>query len=350
MRPLKLIQLTIDDLAFGARGVAREGDFVWFVDGAIPGQRVIARIRRKKKNHGEAVVHKVLQPSPFQIPPPCPYFSDCGGCRLQHLEYSKQVEYKANQIGDVLERIGGIDRKIILEPVRAESDYHYRNKMEYTFSNRRWLLRDDPMEKPADFALGLHAPGRYDKVLDIDRCLLPSETANQILRVVRKSAAESGLPPYDLKTHTGFWRFLVIREGRMTGQHMINIITSGESGQDGIAAVDRIANHLNREIEDLTTIVHSTSDRLSQVAYGDDTRIISGPGKIIDMIGDSRFEISPEAFFQTNTVQAHQLFQTVADLAAFTGSETVYDLYCGTGAIGIFIAPSVKQVLGIEVI
>jgi len=345
-----VIELDIDSLAYGARGVARLDDFVWFVDGALPGQRIRARVLRMKKNYGEARLDQVLKPSPHQVNPPCPWFSACGGCRLQDLDYDIQVLSKTRQLQDLLKRIGKVTVDNILPVIPATSIYRYRNKMEFTFSNRRWILPDEPPGVSSNFALGLHPAGRHDKILDISNCLLQSETAGHLLRQIREMASGSGLPPYDVKSHKGFWRFLVLREGFRTGDMMVNIITSGEGGPAGAEFISGMAGRITSEATGTTTVLHSITDRKAEVAYGESERILTGPGKIMEKIDDCRFEISPNAFFQTNTLQAELLFRTIMSLAAFRGDETVYDLYCGTGAIGIYLAPAVKRVTGIEVV
>jgi 23S rRNA (uracil1939-C5)-methyltransferase len=345
-----VLELHVESLAFGARGIARTDEFVWFVDGGIPGQKVAARIRKVKKNYGEASVETVIEPSPHQVIPPCLHFGICGGCQLQHLKYDIQVESKTRQIEEIIRRIGGFDYVHVHPTIPAESVYGYRNKMEFTFSDRRWLLSDESENKPNDFALGLHVPRRFDKILDIDGCLLQSETSNQVFRTAKDLILKTGLRPYSVKTHTGFWRFLVIREGKNTGDLMLNIITSGEDAERDSEAIQRIVHKLFWRHPEITTVLHSITDRDAQVAFGESERILLGPGKITEKIGNLQFEISPTAFFQTNTHQAERLFDTVVDLSDFQGNETVYDLYCGTGVIGICIAGRVKKVIGIEVI
>ncbi|MFH1942446.1 MAG: 23S rRNA (uracil(1939)-C(5))-methyltransferase RlmD [bacterium] len=344
------LELCIESLAFGARGVARTDEFVWFVDGGIPGQKVAARIRKVSKSYGEASVETVLDPSPHQADPPCPYFRICGGCQLQHLKYDIQVEQKTRQIEEILRRIGGFDKADVRPTIPAEVTYGYRNKMEFTFSDRRWLVPDESTDKPGDFALGLHVPRRFDKILDIDGCLLQSETSNHVFRTAKDLIFKTGLQPYSVKTHTGFWRFLVIREGKNTRDLMLNLITSGQEAEQGKEAIQRVVHKLFWRHPEITTVLHSITDREAQVALGESERILLGSGKITETIGNLKFEISPTAFFQTNTHQAHHLFDTVADLSDFRGDETVYDLYCGTGAVGMCIANRVKKVIGIEVI
>ena len=344
------LDLLVDDLAFGARGIARVDDFVWFVERGIPGQRVRARVQRVKKSYGEAYVEEVLDQSPHQVAPLCSYFGTCGGCQLQHLSYDVQVEAKTHQIRDILERIGGLRNVEIRPTLPAKEIYGYRNKMEFSFSDQRWITEGESQDKPKDFALGLHVPRRFDKVLDIDDCRLQGELNNRILRTIKDLTLQTGLRPYSVKTHTGFYRFLVIREGKNTGDLMLNFVTSSQAPDAGEEALQWIVDKLFWKHPEVTTVYQSISDRKAQAALGDSERLIMGPEKITEKIGNLTFEISSNAFFQTNTRQAQRLFETIAELADFNGDETVYDLYCGTGAIGISIADKVERVLGIDVI
>lgn len=199
------IELSVDDLAFGAKGIARSDDFVWFVERGIPGQKVKARVRQVKRSYGEAYVEEIIEPSPHQVDPPCPYFGICGGCQLQHLNYDIQVEAKTRQIKDILERIGGLRDVEVRPTLPAKEIYGYRNKMEFSFSDQRWLQENDPPDKPRDFALGLHVPRRFDKVLDIDGCRLQGELSNRILKTVKDLAFQTDLPSYNIRNHTGFY-------------------------------------------------------------------------------------------------------------------------------------------------
>ncbi|MBN1895808.1 23S rRNA (uracil(1939)-C(5))-methyltransferase RlmD [bacterium] len=350
MKSREILELEIESLAFGCRGVSREDGFVWFVDRALPGQRVKAEVLRRRKQYGEASLAEVLRPSPFQITPPCPYFGTCGGCQAQHLAYPVQVEAKTGQIVEILQRIGGIRDARVMPAKAASRIFGYRNKMEFTCSDRHWRPDGPGLEDPHSFAVGLHVPRRFDKILDIEACLLQSQEANRLLGLCRKAMAASGLNPYNLKDHTGFWRFLIIREGFRTGERMLHIITSGREGSRGTACVDGMAVSLLRDFPDLTTIVHGISDRTGQVAWSETERVLHGPGFIHEKILGKMFEISPASFFQTNTLQADTLIETLIELGRFRGDETVFDLYCGTGAIGICMADRVRRVVGIEVI
>lgn len=352
MSPLKkgdILELDIQDLAFGGRGVSRLEDFVWFVDGGIPGQKVKAIVRRKRSRFGEASLKEVLKPSPHEVPPPCPYFGVCGGCTLQQLDYPIQVKAKNRQLEEILRRIGGLVPGLFLDPVPADRLYGYRNKMEFTFSPFRWRMHPGDPEEPDDFALGLHVPGRFDKVIDIDACLLQPDIMNQIMRRIRTLCRESGLKAYHFREHTGVWRFLVLRHSRRN-EIMVNLVTSGEEKGPGGKIVTGIAEILTGEIPEITTFVHSITDSPAQSSFGESARVLHGPGKILETLGGKQFEISPESFFQTNAYQADRLFQSIADLAALEGSETLFDLYCGTGAIGIYLSGKVRKIIGLEVI
>jgi 23S rRNA (uracil1939-C5)-methyltransferase len=345
-----LIDLVIEDLAFGAKGVARTGDFVWFVDFAIPGQTVRAKVIKRKKNYGEARLESVLSPSPDQVEAPCPHFGVCGGCRLQHLKYETQVHYKTRQVQDILERIGGLPPDLVRPVLPAETVYGYRNKMEFTFSDRPWLTEKNLGETPFPFALGMHVPGRFDKVLDINACLLQSETANRLYAFVKEKIRENGLPAYGPKSHQGVWRFVVIREGKNTGDLMLNLVTSNQEPEKTFDSIDWLMHKVCWKHPGLTTAVHSVTDRRGMVAVGDSEKLLLGMGVLKEKIENRTFEISPSAFFQTNTAQTGRMFRILSDLAEFDGSETLYDLYCGTGAIGIFLADRVKRVVGIETV
>jgi 23S rRNA (uracil1939-C5)-methyltransferase len=345
------IELQVDKLAFGGKGLSRVDGFVVFLDRAVPGQRVKARITRKKRNYAEARVIETLSQPPGYKPPVCEHFGVCGGCFWQDISYEEQLFWKKAHIAECLEHIGGAG-PIEIEPVVASPEaFHYRNKMEFTFSDRRWLLAEE-LERDFDhqsiFGLGLHVRGLFDKVLNINTCHLQSPEASAILREVRQWAARSGLPAYRARTHEGFWRFLVIREAKNTGQLLVHLITSGTKGTEG--GVDLLVEHLRSKFPQITTLIHSISDKSSQVAVGDSSRVAFGPGYIEETLGELRFRISAHSFFQTNTRAALKLYETIDQLAAFDGSEKVWDLYCGTGSIGLYIASRVKNVIGIELV
>jgi 23S rRNA (uracil1939-C5)-methyltransferase len=346
-------ELFVEKLAFGGKAVARVEGFVVFLDHGVPGQTVRARIVKKKKNYAEAVTVEVISQSPDYTPPICPHFGICGGCLWQDISYETQLYWKRSHVLECLGHIAGISEAEVSPIIASPEILHYRNKMEFTFSNRRWLLPEELHREPAvpeedRFALGLHVRGFFDKVFNIDECILSSPPATSILREVRERAAKSGLPAYGIRDHEGFWRFLVVRQGKKTGQTLVHVITSAHP--DGNRIVGSLSEHLISAFPRITTIVHSVSGKKSQVATGDSSRTVFGPGFIEELLDGLRFRISAHSFFQTNTLGTEKLYETIRRLAEFDGSENVWDLYCGTGSIGIYIASQVKQVTGIELV
>jgi 23S rRNA (uracil1939-C5)-methyltransferase len=346
------LELEVESLAYGSKGVARLNGYVIFVDEALPGQRVRAQIVKKKKGYAEARPLEVLQQSSHFVTPRCQHFDDCGGCRMQNLLYETQLASKQQQVVDLLTHLGGIIDPPLLPAVGSPQIFFYRNKMEFTFSRQRWLTRAeiaaDEIKLPKDFALGLHARNRYDKTLMIEECHLQSPLSNRLLAAVQKFTERHLLPPYTTFDHTGFWRFLVIREGKKTGEVMVNFVTADVPA--GREAVQQLAEKLLAEFPQITTIVHTLNRSKAQVASGEEEFVLHGPGYLHEHIGPFKFRISANSFFQTNTEGAEKLYAIARDFAALTGEETVYDLYCGAGAISIFISRLAKQVVGFEIV
>ncbi len=346
------IELEIESLAFGGRGVARASGLVIFVEDALPGQIVRARISRKRKEYAEARLSAVLKESPLAAAPRCPHFHDCGGCSLQNLDYAAQLKYKRQQVIDSLRRIGGIEKPPVSDILPSPSQFYYRNKMEYSFGDQRWLPRaeieNSLLAKPKNFALGLHARGRFDKILDLEVCYLQSPRSVEILNFVRELVLNSGVPPYNPRNHSGYWRHLVLREGKNTGDLMVNLVTA--DGRGFHKMVDELARQLSQKFPEITTIVHNINRRKAQVATGDEERILFGPGVIREKIGQRMFQISANSFFQTNTCGAKLLYDKVVEFADFQPEEVVYDLYAGAGTIALYIADRVRQVIGFEIV
>lgn len=348
----KELELEIETLAFGGRGVARRDGFVIFVEGAIPGQRVKARVTRKKRGYAEAVAFELLQDSELAVPPVCPHFGICGGCRFQNLDYAAQLRYKRQQVVDSLERIAEIPDPSVAETLPSEDQLFYRNKMEFSFGRRRWITKEeiesDSLQSPREFALGLHVRGRYDRILNIETCYLQSEMTSDIVREVRRLSLQSGIPPYSTHDHSGFWRFLVLREGKNTGEFMVNLVTAAV--EEHYPAVKELGNELHRSFPEITTCVHTVNPTKAQVAQGHVHAVLWGPGYIQERLGKFIFRVSANSFFQTNTKGAERLYDVVTHFADFDGSETVYDLYSGAGTISIYVAHQVRQVVGFEVV
>ncbi|MBN1102581.1 MAG: 23S rRNA (uracil(1939)-C(5))-methyltransferase RlmD [Deltaproteobacteria bacterium] len=344
----KLIELSVEGLAFGGQGVARVDGFVVFIRGALPGDRVAALITRKKKAYAEARLTELLAPSPDRITAPCPYAGHCGGCQWQHLRYERQLVVKREHVRDAMTRIGTLPDVPVRDVIPSEESFGYRNKMEFSFSQRRWLLPEEMDTHPDDrgFALGLHVPGTFDKVLDVEACLLQPETGNRILRVVKSFARDSGLPAYGIKTHEGFWRFLTIRHSPRLDQWMVNVVTS-EENQGTMASLTAA---LLEEISPIKTVVNNISARKAAVAVGERESVLWGEGTIRDRLGPFTFRVSANSFFQTNSLTAERLYAKIVDFAELRGSELVLDLYSGTGTIPIFLSGCTSGViLGMEI-
>lgn len=342
------LELEITDIAFGGKGLAKVDGFAIFVDQTVPLDRVKARIVRKKKNYAEARVLEFVAPSPHRIEAPCRYSGFCGGCKWQFLEYSKQLAYKRQHVSDSLEHIGLIKGVPVHPTLPSEKTYEYRNKMEFSCSDRRWLLPSEMAQAGADtdFAIGLHVPGTFHKVLDIDACLIQPRLGNDILHTVRTYMKASEMPVYGLKSHEGFWRFLMLRHSAAYDRWMVNIITASERRD----VVYPLAERLAAEYPQVASVVNNVTSRKAGIAVGEFEVPLLGSTTIRDRIGPYDFEISAGSFFQTNTRGAGKLYDVAKAYAALTGDETVLDLYCGTGTIGIYLSDAARDVTGIEII
>lgn len=339
------VELTVEDVTFGGQGVARLDGYVVLISGAVTGDVVRARILKRKSRFAEAAVVDILQPAQSRVPSPCDHFGVCGGCKWLNIDYATQLEFKRKNIEDVFRRIGGLENIAVPSPVPSPRLHRYRNKMEFTFGDRPWFVHG--MTEPIEpFALGLHTPRNYLKVVDINHCHLQSEAANRVLLAVREFARTSGEPPYNLKTYEGFWRFLVIRPCVHTDDLMVNVMTS----RDHDTLMPRFAEYVLARCPEITSLIHSVTGRRSQVALGEKETVLYGSPTITERIGRFEFEIAAGSFFQTNTLGAEQLYRTVVDMGRFDGHERVYDLYCGTGTIGIFLSEHVKHVVGVELV
>jgi 23S rRNA (uracil1939-C5)-methyltransferase len=343
----QIINLEITDMAFGGKGIARVDGLAVFVDQAVTLDFVSVQITKKKKNYANGRIIKLIKPSPHRINPPCGYSGFCGGCKWQFLKYNRQLSYKQQHVTESLKHIGFIQGAVVHPTIPSDLIFGYRNKMEFSLSERRWLL---PHEMGSDvetgFALGLHVPGTFYKVLDIKKCLLQPDLGNFILDDARNFIKNSGLPVYGLRSHKGFWRFLMLRHSAFYDQWMVNIVTSEENNK----TLKPFADLLIKKYPKITSIINNITSKPAGVAIGEYEICLAGPPHIKDKIGSYEFEISANSFFQTNTLGAKRLYETVNRFAELSGKETVIDLYSGTGTIPIFIADSAKEVIGIEII
>ena len=343
----QLLELEVYGIAFGGKGIAKVNGLTVFVEKAVPMDHVLARIVKKKKQYAEARVDNLNKPSPFRVTPRCKYSGFCGGCKWQFLHYDKQLEYKQQHVVDSIERIGQIYDVPVHPTIPSPEIFEYRNKMEFSCSDRRWLLPEEMGKSDIDknFALGLHVPGTFYKVLDTRVCLLQPELGNRILEDVRKFIRLSGVPVYGLRSHIGFWRFIMLRHSKAYNQWMVNIVTSKEDQR----TVQALADQLVKTYPEIVSVVNNITSRRAGVAMGEYEILLSGQPSIRDKIGEFEFEISANSFFQTNTRGAQRLYDTIKEYADLSGEETVVDLYCGTGAIAIFLSGAAKTVIGIEI-
>ncbi|HEY4977405.1 MAG TPA: 23S rRNA (uracil(1939)-C(5))-methyltransferase RlmD [Gaiellaceae bacterium] len=326
------LELRIESLAFGGNGVARLEGFVLFVRRGLPGDLVRARVTKVKRSHAEAETIEVLEPGSSRVEAPCPYFGSCGGCRFQDLAYEVQCESKAAQVRDALVRIAGVSEPPLKPIIPAEEIYGYRNKLEYSFAS----TPDGP-------ALGFHRAGRWDELLPIERCLLTTELGNSIRAAAVEWAREEVLEAYDQKEHRGYLRHLVVREGRNTGQALVMLVTATDMPFDS----DFFVRSLTKfpEVRSIYWAVNEGAGETTNVP----AELIWGEEAIEEELCGLHFRLRPNAFLQTNTGMAERLYALAGEYAGLTGEETVWDLYCGTGTIGLTLAKQARSVWGIEI-
>jgi 23S rRNA (uracil1939-C5)-methyltransferase len=326
------LELAIEDLAFGGEGVGRADGYVVFVRGGLPGDRLRVRLSEARGRFGRATIEEVLVASPDRVAPPCPYFGQCGGCRLQHLAYPAQLAFKEKQVRDCLTRLGGLGDFELRPILPAPEPYGYRNKMEFTIAG-------------APAAVGLHVFERYDVVLDIERCLLQSETMNALLDEFRRQVRDRALSVWDPHTERGLLRFVMMREGRNTGEAMVNVVAAAPD----VEALTPVAQALHARAPATASVVLNVNAKKASVAVGSEEHLLWGREHITESLGGVAFQVSANSFFQTNTRQAERLFSVVEAACELDGTETLLDLYSGTGAISLLLARRVRAVYGIEV-
>ncbi|MFB6098605.1 MAG: 23S rRNA (uracil(1939)-C(5))-methyltransferase RlmD [Salinibacter sp.] len=343
-----LVELEIEKFADKGKSLARVDGYVVFVEDAVPGDRVQAYVYKTKSNYAEAKLDTLLAPSDLRTPPRCRYADACGGCTWQHVEYDAQLDMKQQSVAEAFEQHTDFDDVDVRPTLGSPKRFFYRNKMDFDFSADRWLTRaeiDTGKAFDTDFALGLHVPDNFYKVLDLQECYLHSQLSVRLVNGIRDFVKEQDWAPWDIRNHEGFLRHLVLRTGEQTGDCMVNLVTYG-APEERISAV---ADFLRDEFPAVTTFVHTNHTGKSQNPEGEE-RVVFGPGVIYDEIGDYRFEISPSSFFQTNTLQAEQLYEVARNFAAFRPSDRLYDLYCGAGTISLFMSEHVDEVVGAELV
>jgi len=328
------IEVKIEKTVFEGKSIARVDGFVVFVRNVVPGDLVKVKITKVKKTYAEAELVEIIRSSDLRVEPRCKFFGICGGCKWQNLDYKAQLEFKRDHVIESFSRIGGFKgiENIVLQTLPSDEIFFYRNKIEFSFSEQRWLLEDEikstvGVEK--NFALGFHLPDRYDKVLDIDECFLQSELSNEILNFVRDYFKSRKVSIYSTERNSGYLRFLVIREGKNTGDVMVNLVTFEDSPE----IMGDFSREMLSKFPNVTTIVNNINTRRAQISTGEYERVYFGDGTITEKLGDYVFRISSNSFFQTNTKQAEKLYRKIIEFAKFNPDDVAYDFYSRTGTI-----------------
>jgi 23S rRNA (uracil1939-C5)-methyltransferase len=340
----QLQNIEIFDIAEEGKGVGRHEELVLFIEKAIPGDVVDVELQRKKKNFAEGRVTNINQASPYRIEPFCPHFGVCGGCKWQHMSYDAQLKFKQQSVDNALTRIGKVDTASMEEILGSAETTYYRNKLEYTFSNKRWLTNRDEEVLPEDLnALGFHVPGRFDKILDIDHCYLQQDPSNNIRNSVRDFAIENGMSFYDLRQHEGALRNLIIRTSS-TGEVMVVVVFAyPEEGQ-----VELMMNFIAEKFPEIASLLYIINQKRNDTIFDQDIHTFKGRDFIYEEMEGLKFKVGPKSFYQTNSAQAYELYKITRDFAELKGDELVYDLYTGAGTIANFVARQAKEVVGVE--
>jgi 23S rRNA (uracil1939-C5)-methyltransferase len=345
--PYPLIEgLEITDIAAEGRSLGRYNDQVVFVPMTVPGDVVNVQITGRRRRFMEGYVVDYVTRSPLRVPPFCEHFGTCGGCKWQHLPYERQLAYKQRQVEDQLVRIGRLDIPRIDPILGSERTQYYRNKLEFTFSNKRWMTRRE-IESGAAItdpdALGFHIPGMFDKVLDIRHCWLQPDPSNPIRLAVRQFCIENGYEFYDHRRHEGFLRTLIVRTAS-TGETMaIVVFARHDTGRQ-----TALLEHIAERFLELTSLMFVVNPKLNDTIHDLPVELFRGRDHIFEQMEGLRFRIGPKSFYQTNSAQAYNLYQVTRRFADLRPDDTVYDLYTGTGTIANFVARSCKKVVGVE--
>ena len=349
-KQLPLIEnVMIEACAAEGKALARVDDKVVFVPFVVPGDVVDLQVKKKKSSYMEAVAVKVHEFSPLRTEPVCRHYVVCGGCKWQCLKYEEQLKAKQQQVYDNLSRIGKVELPEFEPILGSRNIYGYRNKLEFGFSNKRWLteeeVKQDVKYEVMD-AVGFHISGAFDKILDIEECHLMDDVNNRIRNDIRRYALEHGLEFYDLRQNRGLLRSLMIRTSN-TGELMFLVQFRIETPEEQ-AQADALMQHLAETFPEITSLLYVDNHKLNDTFGDQEIHVVKGKDYIYEEMEDLRFKVGPKSFYQTNTEQAYELYKVARDFAGLTGDELVYDLYTGTGTIANFVAKHAKQVIGIE--
>ena len=344
-----LERITITDVAAEGKALAKVNDLVVFVPYVVPGDVVDLQVKRKKNKYAEAVAVRFHEYSPQRAEPFCQHYGVCGGCKWQCLTYADQIKYKQKQVTDNLTRIGKVELPEISPILGSEKTEFYRNKLEFTFSDKRWLTEE---EVKADVqydqmnAVGFHIPGAFDKVLAIEKCWLQDDISNQIRNTIRDYAYEHGLAFYNIRNHEGLLRNLMIRTSS-TGELMV-LLQVRVSDKKDVESTKELLAHVAEKFPQITSLLYVVNNKCNDTINDLDIEVFKGNDHIFEEMEGLRFNVGPKSFYQTNSEQAYNLYKVARDFAGLTGDELVYDLYTGTGTIANFVSRKAKKVIGIE--
>ncbi|MEJ5088642.1 23S rRNA (uracil(1939)-C(5))-methyltransferase RlmD [Sphingobacterium faecium] len=336
--------IEIIDIAEEGKGVGKTDDLVLFVEKAIPGDVVDVELLRKKKSFGEGRIQTLKKASEHRVEPFCEHFGVCGGCKWQHMTYDAQLLFKQQSVENALTRIGKVDTSS-MEPILASGQTeYYRNKLEYTFSNKKWLTSvDDNVDGMNMDALGFHVPGRFDKILNVNHCYLQEDPSNVLRNSVREFAIANDISFYDLRGHSGVLRNLIIRISS-TGELMVIVVFAyPKEGQ-----VELLMSFIQEKFPSITSLLYIINQKKNDTIFDQEIEIYNGRDFIYEEMEGLKFKVGPKSFYQTNSAQAYELYKITRDFAGLSGHELVYDLYTGAGTIANFVAKYAKEVIGVE--
>ena len=348
-----LENITVLDASSDGQSVAKTDEYVIFIKGAVPGDIVDVQVTRKKSKYREAKTIAIKHKSEKRTDPVCQHFGVCGGCKWQNMDYKWQLFYKQKQVNDALTRLAKIELPEIQAIIPSKKVYHYRNKLEFTFSNKKWLTEEEIQDKSITFedgvgsnarnALGFHIPGLFDKILDIENCHLQEDPSNAIRNEIKKYAFENNLPFFDIREKLGLLRNIIIRS-TSTGEWMVIV----SFFYDDKTVIENMLNHIAAKFPQITSLHYVINSKQNDTIGDLDITLFKGNDSIFENMEGLKFKISPKSFYQTNSDQAYELYKITRDFAAIKNTDTVYDLYTGTGTIANFVAHQAKKVVGIE--
>ena len=345
-KPLFLENIEIIDTANKGKSLAKHDGRVIFVQGGVPGDICDITVFKRRKKFWEARIEKTHTLSVRRSEPKCEHFGTCGGCKWQNMNYTSQLEFKQNEVLNNLKRIGGVELPEHEEIIGSKNEYFYRNKMEFTFSNKRWLTLEE-IQSDAEItdkdALGFHVPGMFDKVIDLNNCYLQKEPSNSIRLSVKKFADENGLTYFDIRNHEGLLRNLLIRTSS-TNDLMVLV----QFFEDNKKNINLLMEHIKISFPEITSLLYVINQKANDTMYDQDIICFNGKDHIMEEMDGLHFKIGAKSFFQTNSEQAKILYRKTKELASITKNDLVYDLYTGIGTIAQYVATSAKKVIGID--